>query len=84
VSTADRRWKRLRIIDWLNPLAGNDLLLVSQMTVTGALYLPPRPHWIRERVLSEKLGYLAAYAARNRDPVLIVFACRWHGVRPLL
>jgi type I restriction enzyme R subunit len=33
-----QKTERLRIIDWLNPIAGNDLLLVSQMTVTGALY----------------------------------------------
>jgi type I restriction enzyme R subunit len=43
VSVPDRehggqKMERLRIIDWLNPLAGNDFLLVSQMTITGALY----------------------------------------------
>jgi len=30
--------ERLRVIDWANPLAGNDFLLVSQMTITGSLY----------------------------------------------
>ena len=43
VSVPDRehggqKMERLRIIDWLNPLAGNEFLLVSQMTITGALY----------------------------------------------
>lgn len=43
VSMPDRehggqKTERLRIIDWLNPSAGNDFLLVSQMTITGALY----------------------------------------------
>src|SRR5712691_7577497 len=42
VSVPDRehggqKIERLRIIDWLNP-ASNDFLLVSQMTITGALY----------------------------------------------
>jgi type I restriction enzyme R subunit len=32
-----QRLERLRIIDWLNP-TNNDFLLVSQMTITGALY----------------------------------------------
>ena len=43
VSVPDRehggqKTERLRVIDWQQPLAGNDFLLVSQMTVTGALY----------------------------------------------
>ena len=43
VSVQDRehggqKTERLRVIDWQQPLAGNDFLLVSQMTVTGALY----------------------------------------------
>src|SRR5690349_6615467 len=43
VSVPDRehggqKTERLRVIDWQNPLAGNDFLLVSQMTITGALY----------------------------------------------
>jgi type I restriction enzyme, R subunit len=43
VSVPDRehggqKMERVRIIDWLNPLSGNDFLLVSQMTITGALY----------------------------------------------
>ena len=43
VSVPDRehggqKTERLRVIDWQKPLAGNDFLLVSQMTVTGALY----------------------------------------------
>jgi type I restriction enzyme R subunit len=43
VSLPDRehggqKTERLRIIDWRNPLAGNDFLMVSQMTITGALY----------------------------------------------
>ncbi len=42
VSVPDRehggqKTERVRIIDWLNP-RGNDFLLVSQMTITGALY----------------------------------------------
>ena len=43
VSVTDReqggqKTERLRVIDWQQPLVGNDFLLVSQMTVTGALY----------------------------------------------
>ena len=43
VSIPDRehggqKTERLRVIDWQQPLVGNDFLLVSQMTVTGALY----------------------------------------------
>ncbi len=43
VSVPDRehggqKTERLRVIDWQQPFAGNDFLLVSQMTVTGALY----------------------------------------------
>ena len=43
VSVPDREYggqktERLRVIDWQQPRAGNDFLLVSQMTVTGALY----------------------------------------------
>ena len=43
VSVPDRehggqKTERLRVIDWQQPLAGNNFLLVSQMTVTGALY----------------------------------------------
>ena len=43
VSVPDRehggqKTERLRVIDWQQPLVGNDFLLVSQMTVTGALY----------------------------------------------
>ena len=43
VSVPDRehggqKTERVRVIDWQQPLAGNDFLLVSQMTVTGALY----------------------------------------------
>jgi type I restriction enzyme R subunit len=43
VSVPDRehggqKMERLRVIDWLNPLVGNEFLLVSQMTVTGSLY----------------------------------------------
>ena len=43
VSVPDRehggqKAERLRVIDWQQPFAGNDFLLVSQMTVTGALY----------------------------------------------
>ena len=37
-STGDRRRNDCGSIDWQQPLAGNDFLLVSQMTVTGALY----------------------------------------------
>ena len=33
-----QKTERLRVIDWLNPIAGNDFMLVSQMTITGALY----------------------------------------------
>jgi type I restriction enzyme R subunit len=33
-----QKTERLRVIDWLNPLDGNEFLLVSQMTVTGSLY----------------------------------------------
>ena len=43
VSVTDReqggqKTERVRVIDWQQPLVGNDFLLVSQMTVTGALY----------------------------------------------
>ena len=43
VSVPDRehggqKTERVRVIDWQQPFAGNDFLLVSQMTVTGALY----------------------------------------------
>ena len=43
VSVPDRehggqKTERVRVIDWQQPLAGNDFLLVSQMTVTGAFY----------------------------------------------
>ena len=43
VSVPDRehggqKTERLRVIDWQQSLVGNDFLLVSQMTVTGALY----------------------------------------------
>ncbi len=43
VSVPDRehggqKTERLRVIDCQQPLVGNDFLLVSQMTVTGALY----------------------------------------------
>ena len=54
VSVPDRehggqKTERVRIIDWLNP-AGNDFLLVSQMTITGALYTcRPDLDRIRER-----------------------------------
>ena len=37
-----QKTERLRVVDWENP-ANNDLLLVSQFSVTGALYTsPPR------------------------------------------
>ena len=43
VSVPDRehggqKMERLQVVDWQNPAVGNDFLLVSQMTVTGALY----------------------------------------------
>lgn len=43
VSVPDRehrgqKTERLRVIDWQNPLGGNDFLVVSQLTLTGALY----------------------------------------------
>ncbi|MHB1308583.1 MAG: type I restriction endonuclease, partial [Limisphaerales bacterium] len=33
-----QRTERVRVIDWENPAAANDFLLVSQFSVTGALY----------------------------------------------